>query len=168
MRVAVVSRTGGQTHQTRHRELHITITSREDLLFQYFAFLNTCYLMLSRFLQTEVEISPKYSPLANTIIIIMWSSQTGPHQLLHWAHPNQSIKIFISMFDTLNDQNPQAHSTSNRERSHIDEPTIHIHLSEASAMRFISQHTSIPVPNALYVFTHSGRTYIVIERIKGA
>ncbi|KAJ5972384.1 uncharacterized protein N7479_002302 [Penicillium vulpinum] len=43
----------------------------------------------------------------------------------------------------------------------------YIHLSEVSTMRFIAQHTSIPVPKVLCAFTHSGRTYIVMERIKG-
>lgn len=42
-----------------------------------------------------------------------------------------------------------------------------VHLSEASTMRFISQHTSIPVPKVICAFTRSGRTYIVMERIKG-
>ena len=42
-----------------------------------------------------------------------------------------------------------------------------VHLSEASTMRFISQNTSIPVPRVLCAFTHEGRTYIVMERIKG-
>ncbi|RHZ74236.1 hypothetical protein CDV55_107070 [Aspergillus turcosus] len=42
-----------------------------------------------------------------------------------------------------------------------------VHLSEASTMRFISQHTSIPVPKVFCAFTRSGRTYIVMERIKG-
>ncbi|KAJ5720912.1 kinase-like protein [Penicillium malachiteum] len=42
-----------------------------------------------------------------------------------------------------------------------------VHLSEASTMRFISQHTSIPVPKVLCAFTRSGWTYIVMERIEG-
>lgn len=42
-----------------------------------------------------------------------------------------------------------------------------VHLSEASTMHFISQHTSIPVPKVLCAFTHSGRSYIVMERIQG-
>ncbi|KAL5366197.1 kinase-like protein [Aspergillus floccosus] len=42
-----------------------------------------------------------------------------------------------------------------------------VHLSEASTMRFISQHTSIPVPKVLCAFSRSGSTYIVMERIKG-
>jgi aminoglycoside phosphotransferase len=42
-----------------------------------------------------------------------------------------------------------------------------VHLSEASTMRFISQHTSIPVPKVLCAFTRSDCTYIVMERIKG-
>ncbi|RAK97680.1 kinase-like protein [Aspergillus ibericus CBS 121593] len=42
-----------------------------------------------------------------------------------------------------------------------------IHLSEASTMRFIAEHTSIPVPKVYCAFTHSERTYIVMERIKG-
>lgn len=42
-----------------------------------------------------------------------------------------------------------------------------VQLSEASTMRFILQHTSIPVPRVLCAFTRSGRTYIVMERIKG-
>lgn len=42
-----------------------------------------------------------------------------------------------------------------------------VHLSEASTLRFISRHTSIPVPKVLCSFTHHGLTYIVLERIKG-
>lgn len=42
-----------------------------------------------------------------------------------------------------------------------------IHLSEAASMRFIAQHTSIPVPKVICAFTRSGSTYIVMERIKG-
>ena len=42
-----------------------------------------------------------------------------------------------------------------------------VHFSEASTMRFISQHTSIPVPKVLCAFTRAGRTYIVMERIQG-
>lgn len=42
-----------------------------------------------------------------------------------------------------------------------------VHLSEASSMRFIAQHTSIPVPKVLSAFTHDDMTYIVMERIKG-
>ncbi|KXG47700.1 Aminoglycoside phosphotransferase [Penicillium griseofulvum] len=43
----------------------------------------------------------------------------------------------------------------------------HVHLSEASTMQFISQHTSIPVPKVLCAFTRNGMTYILMERIKG-
>lgn len=42
-----------------------------------------------------------------------------------------------------------------------------VRLSEASTMRYISQHTSIPVPEVLCAFTRSGCTYIVMERIRG-
>ncbi|KAJ5218979.1 kinase-like protein [Penicillium cinerascens] len=42
-----------------------------------------------------------------------------------------------------------------------------VHLSEASTMRFISQHTLIPVPRVLCAFTRNGWTYIVMERIRG-
>ncbi|KAB8237170.1 aminoglycoside phosphotransferase family protein [Aspergillus alliaceus] len=42
-----------------------------------------------------------------------------------------------------------------------------VHLSEAHAMRYISQHTSIPVPKVLCAFAHNDCTYIVMERIKG-
>ncbi|KAJ5782403.1 hypothetical protein N7457_004177 [Penicillium paradoxum] len=42
-----------------------------------------------------------------------------------------------------------------------------IDLSEASAMLFISENTSIPVPKVLCAFVHSGCTYIVMERIEG-
>jgi hypothetical protein len=41
------------------------------------------------------------------------------------------------------------------------------HLSEASTMRFIAKHTSIPVPKIFCAFTHRGWTYIVMERIEG-
>lgn len=42
-----------------------------------------------------------------------------------------------------------------------------VNLSEASTMIFISQHTSLPVPKVYCAFTHSGCTYIVMERIDG-
>jgi Predicted aminoglycoside phosphotransferase len=42
-----------------------------------------------------------------------------------------------------------------------------VHLSEASTMRFISQHISIPAPKVLCAFTRFGWTYIVMERIRG-
>lgn len=41
------------------------------------------------------------------------------------------------------------------------------HLSEASALRFIAQHTSIPVPRVLCAFTQKECTYIAMKRIKG-
>ncbi|KAM3532018.1 hypothetical protein NHJ13051_000394 [Beauveria bassiana] len=40
-------------------------------------------------------------------------------------------------------------------------------LAEASAMRFVAEHTSIPVPKVYTAFEHKGRTYIVMERISG-
>lgn len=40
-------------------------------------------------------------------------------------------------------------------------------LSEASAMRFIAHHTSIPVPKVICAFKHGDKTYIVMERIEG-
>ncbi|KJZ80059.1 hypothetical protein HIM_00773 [Hirsutella minnesotensis 3608] len=41
------------------------------------------------------------------------------------------------------------------------------HLAEAHAMRFIAQHTTIPVPKVYCAFNHKGKTYIVMSRIKG-
>lgn len=43
----------------------------------------------------------------------------------------------------------------------------HTNLSEAASMRFISQHTSIPVPRIVCSFIHDEQTYIVMERIQG-
>lgn len=43
----------------------------------------------------------------------------------------------------------------------------HVHLAEASAVRFVAQNTSIPVPKIYCSFTHRGWTYIVMERIHG-
>ncbi|KAF2448136.1 kinase-like protein, partial [Karstenula rhodostoma CBS 690.94] len=40
-------------------------------------------------------------------------------------------------------------------------------LSEANTLRFIGRHTSVPVPKDHHAFTHHGRTYILIERIRG-
>ncbi|KAF5868236.1 putative serine threonine protein kinase protein [Botrytis fragariae] len=40
-------------------------------------------------------------------------------------------------------------------------------LVEASAMKFIGEHTSIPVPKIYCSFVHKGMTYIVMERIRG-
>lgn len=42
-----------------------------------------------------------------------------------------------------------------------------IHLAEARTMRFIAQNTSLPVPKVWCAFVHKGRTYIVMERIRG-
>lgn len=41
------------------------------------------------------------------------------------------------------------------------------HLPEASTMVFIAANTSIPVPRIYCAFTRKGRTYIVMERIRG-
>lgn len=41
------------------------------------------------------------------------------------------------------------------------------HLSEASTMRFIAQHTSIPVPKVHCAFERRGWTYILMDRING-
>ncbi|KAL2755810.1 hypothetical protein ACRALDRAFT_2034813 [Sodiomyces alcalophilus JCM 7366] len=40
-------------------------------------------------------------------------------------------------------------------------------LAEASAMRFVAENTSIPVPKVYSAFEHQGRVYIVMERIDG-
>ncbi|KAK5988026.1 hypothetical protein PT974_12162 [Cladobotryum mycophilum] len=40
-------------------------------------------------------------------------------------------------------------------------------LAEAHAMRFVSRHTSIPVPKVYCAFIHNGKTYIVMSRIRG-
>lgn len=40
-------------------------------------------------------------------------------------------------------------------------------LAEAHAMRFVSQHTSIPVPEVRCAFVRKGRPYIVMSRIHG-
>ncbi|KAL4968843.1 aminoglycoside phosphotransferase family protein [Aspergillus stella-maris] len=42
-----------------------------------------------------------------------------------------------------------------------------VHLFEASTMRFVAQHTTIPDPKVLFAFEHSGIVYIVMERING-
>ena len=39
------------------------------------------------------------------------------------------------------------------------------HLPEASTMRFIAQHTSIPVPKVYCAFTRKGWTYIAMQKI---
>lgn len=40
-------------------------------------------------------------------------------------------------------------------------------LNEASALRFIAKHTSIPVPRVYCAFVHQHRSYIVMERMRG-
>jgi len=42
-----------------------------------------------------------------------------------------------------------------------------ITLAEAHTLRFIAEHTSIPVPKVHHAFTHRGKTYILMERIRG-
>jgi tRNA A-37 threonylcarbamoyl transferase component Bud32 len=41
------------------------------------------------------------------------------------------------------------------------------HLSEAAAMRFVAEKTSIPVPKVHCAFVRKGKTYIVMERLRG-
>ena len=41
------------------------------------------------------------------------------------------------------------------------------HVSEASTMQFIANHTKIPVPKVYCAFSRKGRTYMVMERIDG-
>jgi len=40
-------------------------------------------------------------------------------------------------------------------------------MAEANALRFIAQHTTIPVPTVHYTFTKHGKTYILMERVRG-
>ncbi|OAA41156.1 Protein kinase-like domain protein [Beauveria brongniartii RCEF 3172] len=40
-------------------------------------------------------------------------------------------------------------------------------LAEASAMRFVAEHTAISVPKVYSAFEHKGKVYIVMERIDG-
>lgn len=40
-------------------------------------------------------------------------------------------------------------------------------LAEASAMRFVAEHTAVPVPKVYSAFDHKGKVYIVMERIEG-
>ena len=42
-----------------------------------------------------------------------------------------------------------------------------VHLTEAATMDFIARNTLIPVPKVYCAFVHSGRAYIVMERIQG-
>ncbi|KAF2132114.1 kinase-like protein [Dothidotthia symphoricarpi CBS 119687] len=40
-------------------------------------------------------------------------------------------------------------------------------LQEADTLQFIARHTSVPVPKVYHAFIHHGRTYILMERIRG-
>ncbi|XPS78067.1 hypothetical protein M3J09_010087 [Ascochyta lentis] len=40
-------------------------------------------------------------------------------------------------------------------------------LSEANTLQFIAKHTSIPVPRVHHAFTHHGKAYILMERVRG-
>ena len=40
-------------------------------------------------------------------------------------------------------------------------------LSEASTLRFVAKHTSIPAPKVQSAFVHNGSTYILMDRIDG-
>jgi aminoglycoside phosphotransferase (APT) family kinase protein len=42
-----------------------------------------------------------------------------------------------------------------------------VHLTEAVTMKYIAEHTSIPVPKVYCSFLHKNRAYIVMERIQG-
>ncbi|KAH7009419.1 kinase-like domain-containing protein [Microdochium trichocladiopsis] len=40
-------------------------------------------------------------------------------------------------------------------------------LAEANAMRFVAQHTSIPVPKVYCAFVHKGNSYLVMSKLRG-
>ncbi|TVY22805.1 hypothetical protein LHYA1_G008399 [Lachnellula hyalina] len=42
-----------------------------------------------------------------------------------------------------------------------------VHLTEAVTMKYVAQHTSIPVPKVYCSFLHKNRAYLVMERIQG-
>lgn len=42
-----------------------------------------------------------------------------------------------------------------------------VHLTEAATMKYIAEHTTIPVPKVYCSFLHKNRAYIVMERIQG-
>ncbi|CZT25430.1 uncharacterized protein RCC_11162 [Ramularia collo-cygni] len=51
---------------------------------------------------------------------------------------------------------------------HIIIKTGHrVRLTEASTMKFVAEHTSLPVPKVYCYFVHKDRAYIVMERIRG-
>lgn len=43
----------------------------------------------------------------------------------------------------------------------------YVRLTEAVTMKFVAEHTSIPVPKVYCSFVHKDRVYIVMERIRG-
>lgn len=42
-----------------------------------------------------------------------------------------------------------------------------VRLTEAATMRFVAEHTSIPVPRVYCAFEHKDRTFILMERVRG-
>jgi aminoglycoside phosphotransferase (APT) family kinase protein len=52
-------------------------------------------------------------------------------------------------------------------RKQILKTGLSVHLTEAATMRYIAQHTSIPVPKVYCSFVYKNRAHIVMERIKG-
>ncbi|KAF2245043.1 kinase-like protein [Trematosphaeria pertusa] len=42
-----------------------------------------------------------------------------------------------------------------------------VHLTEAATMKYVSEHTSIPVPKVHCSFLHKNRAYVIMERIQG-
>ncbi|KAL3419890.1 hypothetical protein PVAG01_08389, partial [Phlyctema vagabunda] len=42
-----------------------------------------------------------------------------------------------------------------------------VHLTEAITMKYVAQHTSVPVPKVYCSFLHKNRAFIIMERIKG-
>ncbi|KAF2273474.1 kinase-like protein [Westerdykella ornata] len=44
---------------------------------------------------------------------------------------------------------------------------LDVHLTEAATLKYVAEHTSIPVPKVYCSFLHKKRAYIVMERIRG-
>jgi aminoglycoside phosphotransferase len=49
----------------------------------------------------------------------------------------------------------------------IIKTSFRVHLTEAATIKYVSEHTTIPVPKVYCAFVHDKRAYIVMERIQG-
>ncbi|KAJ2983360.1 hypothetical protein NQ176_g740 [Zarea fungicola] len=105
-----------------------------------------------RLLPTHRYISTMASQPINDRFVVRWAVL-----ILYWL---LSFRCFRGLF-------PRAGPVIFLPGKLCVKATAFTSLAEASAMRFVAEHTTVPVPKVYSAFEHKGSVYIVMERMEG-